>query len=84
MRMSLERALSDSLVRFLTREVRSYQRRIPTTSRTSRSTSAPVLPDREVQLRRGGAVRISAAGVAGPGPDGAEGKIEDVTVREIT
>ena len=27
--MSLERALSDSLVRFLTREVRSYQRRIP-------------------------------------------------------
>jgi hypothetical protein len=29
MRMSLERALSDSMVRFLTREVRSYQRRIP-------------------------------------------------------
>jgi hypothetical protein len=29
MRMSLERALSDSLVRFLTREVSSYQRRIP-------------------------------------------------------
>ena len=27
--MSLERALSDSLVHFLTREVRSYQRRIP-------------------------------------------------------
>jgi hypothetical protein len=29
MPVSLERALSDSLVRFLTREVRSYQRRIP-------------------------------------------------------
>jgi Permuted papain-like amidase enzyme, YaeF/YiiX, C92 family len=29
MRVSLERALSDSLVRFLTQEVRSYQRRIP-------------------------------------------------------
>jgi hypothetical protein len=29
MPVSLEWALSDSLVRFLTREVRSYQRRIP-------------------------------------------------------